>query len=119
MDKELLNQLVAWAKDTAQLVSAELPELGKQIVMWQTAEAAGYVLFGLVLLAFAYRMAKWWPNTDSESIESVLSGFGAGIGGVLGVILLVTNFFDLLKCLTAPKLVLIDYVLQMTTASCR
>jgi membrane-bound ClpP family serine protease len=112
MNQELQNQiasLVEAAKqagsDAATFIQEQAPELCQQIIAWETTISwVGVIGFGLLMLLglvlFFTSMLKDWDD----------AGFVGAFTGLIGLIGLGFNLYNLVKVLTAPKLVLIEAI---------
>jgi len=115
MNQELQNQiasLVEAAKqagsDAAVFIQEQAPELCQQIIAWETTISwVGVVGFGLLLVlgvvTYFFSMFKDWGDDG-------VAGFLTGLVSLAG---LCYHTYCLVKVLTAPKLVLLEYITDL------
>lgn len=125
MNEELQKQLAsileaatATAADAKDFMLAELPDVAKQLLLWELWQAAVWMtavgVIPLVALAFWWRWAsKYMKNAStSKDDKDACAGFTVGATIVVllwGSVAIVTNTLTIVKVLVAPKLFLLEY----------
>lgn len=136
MNEAFMNQITAMlasaqsAATTAGLaVRAEVPELCRQIVAWELWSNVAYGLVWLCVLipmaAASIKAAKWlvsekppvnygtseYYRREYKETFSVITLVASGITLMLAACSFLINILPaIIKCLTAPNLVILDYV---------
>jgi hypothetical protein len=104
MNDELQKQLLSWAQNAANFASTEVPELAQQYIHWQLFSSGGAAFFCLSVFIFCVAMIKQAAKEQGCKGLVVVLGVGA-VGTFLGFS---CNVGILVKCIVAPKLVLLD-----------
>lgn len=104
MNDELQKQLLTWAQNAANIASTEVPELARQYIHWQMASSITVGLLCFIFLAVSLKEGNAAVKTHNREEIFILSIFIA-VGTFIGFVCSVS---DLVKCIVAPKLVLLD-----------
>lgn len=128
---DLVRKGIEAAEKTGEFVIEQAPELLQQFYMWHTAMHIMGIMFGVVLASMFFivrrqgeksmddvkcgyvdepfnLMGRWF----SDSITNTLLIVGSGIASIVGVAITVSDIFNLVFILVAPKLYLIEYFLK-------
>ena len=141
MNEQLQNALVALltkitsGMDTATaFLAGELPDVVQQLLRWKLAEHALKSAFCLAVLLFVvwfvraflrgyaqgeqgtanffHDASSYYPVTP----QALISGVLAGTAAFISTLKLMDNTLDAVQIWLAPKIFLIEYVAQLTTA---
>lgn len=104
MNDELQKQLLTWAQNAANIASTEVPELARQYIHWEMASSSIIGLLCFIFLVGSLKEANAATKTHNREEIFIFSIFIA-LGTFIGF---VCNVSDLVKCIVAPKLVLLD-----------
>jgi len=118
MDKNGLTE--QFIKDTLDslrsaknFVLDQAPDVLKQIIQWNIAEAMVWLFFGVAFLVFSiwcFRIFRREAAKDSpdDGVQggSIVMGI---ISLAVGTGFFISNLLDILKCYVAPKVFLIEY----------
>lgn len=129
MNEELQKQLVsileaatATASSAKDFVLAELPDVAKQLLLWELWQAVVYLtvlgVLPIVALVFLWRWANKYRKKEDTSTENKEACAGVTFGvtiviAVVSSIALVTNILTIVKVLVAPKLFLLEYASKL------
>lgn len=121
---EVVKKSLEAAETTGQFVLDQAPDLINQFIMWRTA-AHSFVIFVLlsvvVLLVFAFQ--KIGKSTDDGWSTKILGKYHDNdLVGIYGTLILfssiicftisMTELFQLLKIIVAPKIYIIEYFID-------
>jgi hypothetical protein len=118
-----------WVEATESFTVEQAPFLVQEILYWAVADAAYWVVFGLVFVGFLPLSLRYLRRSQTmpegkKTISAALEEKGtdldtavAWIGGLifplLGSLLIANNIMDMLKPLVAPRLYLIEYFREL------
>lgn len=105
---EALKGAQAAGKDVYAFLQQQAPDLVEQLIRWEIWSSAYGLAFGAVLLTVG---VIWlWAKWDEDQMP--LAFFPL----ILGTFVTGVNVYDLLKVLSAPKLVVLEYVSKMISS---
>lgn len=128
---EQVAKILASVHDTAAgaalAIKAEVPELCRQIVAWELWRNVAYGIMWLcATLAFALaglKAARWAAKSEEKDWQGLLPGIlvitavmAALFMVPIGTAALFGHVTAVIKCLTAPDLVVLDYVKSVIAA---
>lgn len=110
--QEILDTLIA----TKDFVIEQAPDVVQQLLMWNTTACSIGTVVGLILLSVGFMMYyhndKLFKENNKNNWDENLSAFWL-ILSVIGFIISMSFGFTLLKILIAPKLYVIEYIINM------
>jgi len=116
----LLTQGSNAVHDSAVWVQGQLPDLVKQFIMLNAARDIYWIIFGLVVALIGWGASrKMFKAAEACTYSSDKSGFTcggvfiAGCAYLVAGIVVATNIFDLISLLVAPKIYIIEYLINL------
>lgn len=114
----IINKTVEVTGEATNFLTAEIPEVVEQLLMWKMAESLmGVVLgfiCGIIFLIIAIKSSKKWPNPMDEVTPLPL--FLIIISYILSGLIPLCNWnITWLQIWVAPKVYLIEYVASLAT----
>lgn len=125
MDKEIgkavAREMLSLLRGTKAFVLEQAPDIMRQVLAWQAAEAAIYLATAIVLFALlprTYRAAKkgWSEQYDSSGesgVMAVCASTAILVMGFVAVLCAHESIFTLVKIHYAPKVFLIEYFARL------
>lgn len=118
---ELMDWVVEAVKSGGNMLAREAPEVAREIVAWKAAEATTeLVIMGLIVATIAgawmyLGRKKWAVNGDSTSfgVMAILLAFLTFMLSIPMVMTATDSIKTVVKCRTAPRLVVLDEVRRM------
>lgn len=114
--KEKLGQLVEYLTESAKqgidFTKEQAPLVAQEIVQWTIGESAVLIVSGLIGLgigAYLLRLGIRGLRDDWGGLEGLPIAGGVMLSSV-SILMVVTNTLTLVKAITAPRLVLLDYL---------
>jgi len=127
MGQDAIGEILEWTKGAKDFVSAQAPEVVKEILRWGFWSNLIWVAFSIGVMWLLLKVSNWWmdytpegdendkPAERSEKLHPAYSGFVcicyAGIA-VFGIFIII-DLLDVLYITIAPRLYLIDYLKGM------
>lgn len=111
---EILQRMMATVDKGIDFLSAELPEVVMQLLLWHGVYSLVWFSLGLGVMGICARLFyKLWgnPNDWDDEGHTILMGF-LGIFSIIGGIVAICNL-TWLKILIAPKLYLLEYAASL------
>lgn len=122
MDQEAIKTLMEWATQIKDGVSAELPKLAEEIVAFELWSSVAWIIVCLltirascVLIKKTTKRREEHKATDDDGVTFMV----CLVLGVLSTIMLLVNINDTIKAATAPRLVVVEKVVNMVKSSTR
>ena len=118
--KPLINELVKLVKAGTNLAKQELPVVAKEILRFYFWASFIWVVTGLVLIlaglfchihaipAVVETAVRHYHDADNDPSCGWI--FGAVIGYLVGVAIVIINMIDIVKIKAAPRLFLLEYL---------
>lgn len=104
MSEEVAKEIIAWMQGTREFVQDQAPELASEIIQYSIVANSCGVLIGLAFLACAIPAFRYGAkHKDDVDMRDVLGIGGACILTVSGGVIVLVNFFHLLRVLLAPR----------------
>ncbi len=111
MNKEIAQQVLDALMAGANAVSTEIPLVATQLIHWMIAQNAITVILCLVVFFAAIKYLRWWNSQDRKPTETETCFWVASMAGIIiGTPIFLCHIFDLVKCIAAPKIVLLEYL---------
>lgn len=120
----ILNKTMSGVDAGVSFLSAEIPDVIHQLLLWKIVSNSLLTLFGFCLLFASHRLirralrnqaeeaAKGWAlQQDGRYIAPYILG---GISGLVGCIISIGNGLNALQIWIAPKIYLIEYAASLT-----
>ena len=104
--EQFIQKILAGAEAAGNFTTEQTPLLVQEWLRWQIVDSAFWLVVGLVILAVS--LLTWkrsWKISFDEDIPLIVANF---TGVLLGSLMTVTNTFDLIKVLVAPRVVLLE-----------
>ena len=116
---DAINKLSAFLSSSADWAASQIPDLANQILVYGLAKSIFFICAGIIIIVVSYFYAFKWvgQNLDSNNdwrlpkFAATLVGSSASIFA-LGVIY--NGVVTIIKITLAPKIYVIEYVLQFT-----
>ena len=131
MSEEIIKVLDALAEKfglaidwTSANVIPYLEQLCGKYVNYEIATSVVWSLLGIVLLFLAkwlLKKTKYFYNEaddwdDEYGIGCILTGIGCGIAIITGLIMIITETFDIVTCFTFPEKIIIEELKSIYTS---
>lgn len=98
------------------LLSAELPEVIRQLLLWRATESFMFFIVGLALMFFTARnVRRFYAMTQTDNsydIDPHFACIGCVMGFLVGICMSLCCL-DWLQILIAPKVYLVEYVARI------
>jgi hypothetical protein len=106
----ILQKSIEAATAGGEFLTGQLPDLAKQLLLFNGVTAIVWILLASVGLVFTWRSYRWalalYKSDDDWSLTFLIPG----IAGVVSVSIFMFNLHDFLKIALAPKLYLLEYI---------
>ena len=121
---EFIKKAIAVAEKTGDFVINQAPLLLQEFYAWHIWSDVFFIVFGICLILVSRYLPYLWLSKEREfSYENkyfsrygeeilVPSWFVFIIGSFIGICMLLTNLYDLIYILVAPKLYVIEYFIK-------
>lgn len=121
----VLEKALTVAEKTGEFVIEQAPQLLQEFYLWHTSKYILGVVLGIVFLLLARFLSNIWSVKDcgdsKDWTDVVLFGrVGEGVSmiipfilfGIVGIVTLIVNIYNLIFIYVAPKIYLIDYFVK-------
>lgn len=125
----LIEKSVSAVEEGVTFLSQEIPDVARQLLMWEMVYSLIYFFFGMLLFILPLLAIKKWggkgqligegkyretlTHDDEGMFDADLVGLVIMVTGVSWVVALFLIELDWLKIVIAPKIYLIEYVTQL------
>lgn len=119
---EYLNYLETAAKSATDVAAAELPLVIQEYITWLQAECIVFAIGTLAVVGLIIYAARCMvsyasiPNNlsaDDSFFTTVAGNIIQVAASIIGLLLLSSNFMTLAKCYFAPRVVIIEKLMEM------
>jgi hypothetical protein len=103
----------------ALFVQQQAPDLAKQIVSWGLWSSISEAFLNVITMVIIYKIWKHWAIVKWNENEEPTAMVFMVIGGIIFIIMFIcvwVNVEEIIKCLVAPKLYLIEYIKNLIPA---
>lgn len=98
------------------MVKSQAPELVTEFLKWKFTEASIWCVFGIILVVIGiygtYKGIKM-AGTDYELLQPPVIMFGGVVPLTIGIIMFASHIFDVVQIYVAPKIYLIEYIVNV------
>ena len=108
-----LNELLQMIKSGASLASEQIAPLVNEIVWYKTISSGIYAsvtLFAMIIVIYIIIKTLKSDINGDDKVPVVLF---STIPLIINYVFFMSNLMKLIKCLTAPRLIVIDYISQL------
>lgn len=106
---EMMKQLLLWANETKDFLSAELPLVAQEFLTWGFYEGLFSILWMSALIYGCYRIFNYCRSDKHlDDDTSCFIGIASLIVGILCIVGIINNTKDCIKIKTAPRLYIIE-----------
>jgi hypothetical protein len=105
----LLVKLINGAVATGEFLADQVPIVIKELIAWKTASYAATIVISIL----AAGICGWLMYKDLTDWDSVGIFLFSGMAGLISVIIMVVNVFNLLQITLAPRVWLIEYAASL------
>lgn len=122
LTEQLITEVLSGLRTTKGFVIDQAPDVVKQILYWNAASAAIWIVMSLVLgitiWRASIRISAELKKPEYEQTEAIAFGgtLGCIFSTILALVVFTVNIFILAKVLIAPKLYLIEYFSGLLTS---
>lgn len=119
MDKDLLNEalkgLLETASETKDFVLSEMPDVLRQLLVYHGWKYFLWFVICLIVVVVSSRWGKRLSKKIEEDEEEVfILGYVVSFFLLYGFLIAATvNFFQLMKVILAPKIFLIEFIVDL------
>ncbi len=111
MSEDLNKQLLEWAQKAVQFGVDNVPMVVDQYIQWWTWTHIMGIALGLLMLLGCYLGLRWtskfWEDENNAGWIALSVVFSV-VGGAVGLMILITNIYYLIKIRVAPVVYIID-----------
>lgn len=86
----------------------QAPDIVNQLLMWQFSKNATWFLFSILSIFICIKLTKkYWEESQGAIVVAT------GTVGVVGIVVVICTFLQMLKIVIAPKIYLIEYAANL------
>ena len=123
----ILDKSLKLAEKTGDFVITQAPDVLRQFYIWHTIDYVMWMIFGIGIILMGRYIPHLWKEREESSYNTsrffniqvnsdhgiFFAGLSLSIGSITGVIIFIISLMDFLYITFAPKLYLIEYLLEL------
>ena len=120
---EVVKKALTVAEKTGDFVIEQAPLLLQEFYAWHIFSKIFWIIFSIILIFIGRYLPNLWlhkspirSNSDEFFGKYIYDGFGTwvffSLSIISGSVIMITNLYNLIYILVAPKLYLIDYFIK-------
>lgn len=123
----ILDKSLKLAEKTGDFVITQAPDVLRQFYIWHTIDYVMWMIFGIGMILMGRYIPHLWKDKEESSYNTkrffnirvnsdhgiFFAGLSLSVGSITGVIIFIISLMDFLYITFAPKLYLIEYLLEL------
>ena len=123
----ILDKSLKLAEKTGDFVITQAPDVLRQFYIWHTIDYVMWMIFGIGIILMGRYIPHLWKEREESSYNTIrffniwvdrdggifMAYLSFILGSVVGLAMFINNLMDFLYITFAPKLYLIEYLLEL------